>query len=145
MKNKKIDLVIIVLLLIIIFVSGCVNNKSDIDNTSIPETTKQPSESSTSQSSDDEDLVIIELTATNYSYSLETIRVNKGQKVKVILKIIKGTHDWVVDEFGAATERKSTGKETSVEFIADKTGEFFFYCSIGNHRALGMEGKLIVE
>jgi len=37
------------------------------------------------------------------------------------------------------------GTPTSVTFVADKTGTFEYYCSVGNHRAQGMVGKLIVE
>lgn len=34
---------------------------------------------------------------------------------------------------------------TSVTFVADETGTFEYYCSVGNHRGQGMIGKLIVE
>ena len=39
----------------------------------------------------------------------------------------------------------NTGNKTSVTFVANKAGEFEFYCSVGNHRAQGMVGKLIVK
>jgi plastocyanin len=29
--------------------------------------------------------------------------------------------------------------------VADKKGTFEYYCSVGQHRALGMKGKLVVE
>jgi len=32
-----------------------------------------------------------------------------------------------------------------VTFVADKAGEYEFYCSVGQHRANGMVGKLIVK
>jgi len=32
-----------------------------------------------------------------------------------------------------------------VEFTADTPGEFEYYCSVGQHRANGQVGKLIVE
>ena len=34
---------------------------------------------------------------------------------------------------------------TFVEFTVDKTGTFEYYCSVGQHRANGMVGNLIVE
>jgi nitrite reductase (NO-forming) len=37
------------------------------------------------------------------------------------------------------------GETTSVEFVADKTGTFEYYCSVGAHRAMGMTGSLVVE
>jgi uncharacterized cupredoxin-like copper-binding protein len=32
-----------------------------------------------------------------------------------------------------------------VQFVADKTGTFEFYCSVGNHRQMGMVGTLVVQ
>jgi plastocyanin len=54
-------------------------------------------------------------------------------------------HDWVVDEFDAATEKVETWGTTSVTFVADQVGEFEYYCSVGAHRANGMVGMLIVN
>ncbi len=52
---------------------------------------------------------------------------------------------WVVDEFDAATGKVRPGTPTSITFVADKAGTYEYYCSVGNHRAQGMAGKLIVE
>jgi plastocyanin len=83
--------------------------------------------------------------ASNYKYDLKEIKVNKGDTVKIILKNNEGMHDWKVDEFDAATEVIQTGETDTVEFVADKTGSFEFYCSVGQHRANGMKGMLIVQ
>ena len=48
-------------------------------------------------------------------------------------------------EFNAATEKVAAGVSSSVEFVADKKGTFEYYCSVGQHRANGMKGKLIVK
>jgi len=85
------------------------------------------------------------LTGTNYTFFEKEIRVKIGDRVKIIFTSGQGFHDWTVDEFRASTSRVNTGKTTEVEFIADKTGTFEYYCSVGNHRALGMVGILIVE
>jgi len=87
----------------------------------------------------------IDISGTNYTFSLEEIRVKKGDKVKIVFTSNDGFHDWTVDEFDAATSRVNTGSTASVEFVADKTGTFEYYCSVGNHRQLGMVGNLIVE
>ena len=73
------------------------------------------------------------------------IVVKQGDKVRIEFSSTEGFHDWVVDEFGAATERVSAGGAASVEFVADKKGTFEYYCSVGQHRANGMWGKFIVE
>lgn len=85
------------------------------------------------------------LTARNFSFSQNEIRVKKGDMVKINLNVVEGFHDWVVDEFNGATQRAGSGASTAVQFVANKTGTFEYYCSVGSHRAMGMKGKLIVE
>ena len=81
----------------------------------------------------------------NYGYDVKEIRVKEGDTVTVNLSVSEGFHDWVVDEFDAATEKIREGGLTSVTFVASKTGTYEYYCSVGQHRASGMVGKLIVE
>ena len=91
------------------------------------------------------------LTGENFKFVMNgvdnpEIRVNEGDKVRIEFTSTWGLHDWVVDEFGAATERVINGGEsTYVEFIADKKGTFEYYCSVGTHRANGMKGIFVVE
>lgn len=73
------------------------------------------------------------------------ITVKEGDHVRIEFSSSEGFHDWVVDEFNARTERVNPGSISSVEFVADKKGTFEYYCSVGQHRANGMKGKLIVE
>tara|TARA_B100000508_G_scaffold49652_1_gene38601 strand:+ start:3955 stop:4443 length:489 start_codon:yes stop_codon:yes gene_type:complete len=81
----------------------------------------------------------------NFGYSLEEITVNEGDTVTINLTNSDGFHDWVVDEFGAATEKIQAGGVTSVTFVAGEAGTYEYYCSVGSHRANGMVGKLIVK
>lgn len=92
-----------------------------------------------------EDGVVFNLTGKNFSFSESELRVKQGQKVTVNFTSESGFHDWVVDEFNAATAQVNSGDSTSVTFVADQTGSFEYYCSVGNHRQLGMVGTLIVE
>ena len=85
------------------------------------------------------------VTAKNYSFSLKEIKVKKGDRVKIILDNTEGFHDWVLDEFNANSGRVQAGQKVEVEFVADQVGTFEYYCSVGNHRAMGMKGNLIVE
>lgn len=73
------------------------------------------------------------------------IVVNEGDRVRIEFSSSEGFHDWAIDEFNAKTERVSPGSTSTVEFIADKKGSFKYYCSVGQHRANGMEGNFIVE
>lgn len=88
---------------------------------------------------------VFNLTGKNFSFSTSEIRVKKGDRVVINFESTDGFHDWVVDEFNAHTERVNPGTKTSVEFIADQTGTFEYYCSVSIHRLAGMKGRLIVE
>ncbi|MEK7567767.1 MAG: plastocyanin/azurin family copper-binding protein [Patescibacteria group bacterium] len=82
---------------------------------------------------------------SSFAFDPKTIEVNKGDKVKIIFKNTGGKHDWKIDEFNATTKIINGGEEDIVEFIADKTGSFEYYCSVGSHRAMGMKGTLVVK
>ena len=73
------------------------------------------------------------------------LTVQQGDTVRITLTSTDGFHDWVVDEFDAATEKVRTGETTTVEFVADQKGMFEYYCSVGSHREQGMIGTLVVE
>ena len=81
----------------------------------------------------------------NFSFTPNTLTVNKGDKVKITFQNTGGFHDFRIDEFNVKTAQLGSGKSETVEFTADKTGTFEYYCSVGNHRAMGMTGKLTVK
>jgi len=85
------------------------------------------------------------LSASSFKYDITEIRVKKGDTVKITLNNTGGMHDWMVAEFNAKTKQITDGQTDTISFVADKAGEFEYYCSVGNHRAMGMVGKLIVE
>jgi len=82
---------------------------------------------------------------TTFSFSLKEIKVNKGDRVRIVFRNEAGFHDWVVDEFNAGTKQIQAGQTDTIEFVADKTGNFEYYCSVGSHRQMGMVGQLIVQ
>ena len=77
-------------------------------------------------------------------FSLNEIKVKKGDTVKITITNTAGTHDFVLDEFNVAKETP-LNQPVVVEFVADKVGTFEYYCSKYNHRQLGQKGNLIVE
>ncbi|MEK6915138.1 MAG: cupredoxin domain-containing protein [Nanoarchaeota archaeon] len=91
------------------------------------------------------------ITGENFKFVMDgksnpDIIVNKGERVRIEFSSTQGFHDWVVDEFEIATKQvKDTDGVTFAEFTADKTGTFEYYCSVGEHRANGMKGNLIVR
>lgn len=88
---------------------------------------------------------VFKITGQNFTFSQSEIKVKKGDRVKINFESTGGFHDWTVAEFNAKTSQVNTGGKASVEFVADKTGEFEYYCSVGQHRQMGMKGKLTVE
>lgn len=88
----------------------------------------------------------IQVEAGEFFFEPKEIQVKKGETVRITLRNT-GTkmHNWVIDEFDAATTQIGPGETETIEFVADQSGEFEFYCSVGNHRQLGMVGTLIVE
>lgn len=94
--------------------------------------------------------------ATNLSQSIEVeggmfyfkpneIKVKVGEKVSITFKNVEGVHDFVIDELNVRTNKIQAGETETVEFTPEIPGSYEFYCSVGNHRAMGMKGTLIVE
>lgn len=55
-----------------------------------------------------------------------------------------GFHDWVIDAFEVASEQIQAGESAQISFVADRIGEYEYYCSVGRHREAGMTGTLRV-
>lgn len=90
------------------------------------------------------------ITGENYRFLMDgkenpELKVKKGDRVRIEFTSSDGFHDWVIDEFNAATKQVQTGDTAAVEFVADQAGSFEYYCSVGQHRTLGMQGNLVVE
>lgn len=85
------------------------------------------------------------VTGSKFKFEPVKISVKKGDTVRVVFKNLEGMHDFVIDEFKAKTKQIKENESETIEFVADKTGSFEYYCSVGTHRAMGMKGTLIVE
>jgi nitrosocyanin len=85
------------------------------------------------------------ITGKNFAFAPASITVDKGDRVKITFKNESGFHDFKIDEFGVTTMQMQGPSTQSVEFTADKAGTFHYYCSVGTHRKMGMEGTLIVK
>ncbi|MDO8499413.1 MAG: cupredoxin domain-containing protein [bacterium] len=87
------------------------------------------------------------ITAGNFFFTPNEIRVKEGDRVKIILNNINGTHNFMLPAFNIESKTIKTGETDTVEFVADKKGTFEFYCLVGNgyHRMKGQIGVLLVE
>lgn len=97
------------------------------------------------ESADEAGVKEFTVTGSNYKFEPSTLAVKKGDKVKITFKNAGGFHDLVIDKFNVKTPIIKSGDQASIEFTADKTGTFQYYCSVGNHRAMGMVGTLTVQ
>jgi cytochrome c oxidase subunit 2 len=85
------------------------------------------------------------MTAKQFAFDPAVINVKLGDKVRITIKSLDVIHGFALPEFGI-NQTLEPGKETIVEFTADKKGEFPFHCSvICGQGHTEMVGKLIVE
>ena len=94
-----------------------------------------------------EGLMVKEFTivASQWKFEPSTITVNKGDHVRLKIKSVDVTHGIDIEGYEINRELKP-GQEVVIDFIADKSGDFEFYCSVvcgAGHKE--MEGKLIVR
>ena len=85
------------------------------------------------------------LTAKQWEFSPSTITVKKGDHVKLTIKSMDVTHGFNLPDFNVNANLEPN-KETVVEFTADKSGTFTFFCSVfcgSGHSS--MKGTLVVE
>ena len=82
--------------------------------------------------------VIFSIDAKRWQFTPDVINVKKGQQVKIIINNTDTIHGINLPDFNVSGNN-------SIEFLADKTGEFVFKCNTfcGNgHTA--MQGKIII-
>lgn len=81
-----------------------------------------------------------------FSFSPSALSLTAGETVRLTFKNIGNSpHNFSVEGTDIVTQTIPPGGTTTLEFDVPETGTYTFYCSVGNHRALGMEGDLEVE
>ena len=153
--GKKLVLIIVAVLGALVLGGGLLllrntNPKSQIPNPTLEQPVEETPELGSEASGEatmEGTGKVVELTVegSNFKFVPAQLKVKKGDGVRITFKNAGGTHDFVIDEFDVMTNQIGDGEEEEVEFIADKTGTFEYYCSVNGHRQLGMVGKLIVE
>jgi cytochrome c oxidase subunit 2 len=87
----------------------------------------------------------IQVTLRKYEFGPGSLRVRKGEQVKLVMVAADHDHGFKLDEFNI-DQKIPKGTTVVVEFTADKAGTFQFRCSrvcgLG-HR--NMKGTLVVE
>lgn len=93
----------------------------------------------------DSEVTKVELEAGSFYYAPDTIRVKKGETVRIVMTSKDMMHDFNIDELDVKLPITKSGETNTIDFKATKTGTFEYYCSVGQHRVNGQVGKLIVE
>lgn len=85
----------------------------------------------------------INMESNNFSFSPKTITANAGDRIKIVFTKNSGFHTIVIDEINL---KATIAQGEGITFrVPSKPGSYPFYCDVGSHRAMGMEGTLIVK
>lgn len=139
MKSKVITLVVVVIAVLggwYIYRQG---------NAGLAGTDTQDSQSAAQTSDQSSSVKEFTISGGNYYFSPNAISVNKGDTVKINFVNSGGVHNLIVDGYNVGTPTISSGQDAAFTFVADKSGSFEYYCSVGSHRQMGMKGTLTVN
>lgn len=118
-------------------------------NTSPTPTPSSPSSTPTPTSTPESgSLITYNIDAFNFGYSLSNITASAGDTVRITLSNSGGNHNFVISEIsGASTSIITQGEQVTIEFTipVNPASSYAFFCSVGNHRAQGMEGTLTIN
>ncbi|MCH8067216.1 MAG: cupredoxin domain-containing protein [Nanoarchaeota archaeon] len=88
---------------------------------------------------------VVQMKAFQFGFDPNPVVVVKGDKVKLVVTSTDVTHGFSIAEFGVNVQL-FPGRPSIIDFTADKSGTFIFYCSVpcgAGHRS--MRGRLIVK
>src|SRR3990167_2264983 len=137
MNNTLVTVAVVVVLVLGGFFLFQKRGVAPIDNLNLDPTVQVDTTMPVPGSEVEETLVVKEFSVDAAPFSFTPLTMT--------VKNVKGTHDLKIDEFNAATRTLNAGETQTISFVADKVGTFEYYCSVGNHRAMGMVGSFIVR
>jgi plastocyanin len=130
---KKLLLTVILILSSSLLLAGCTSATNNSNNTN--------------SSSDQSVEADFEITASHLVFSPNVIEAQAGDTITVRITSEDELHDFVIDELDIDSGLIGGGDSVVVEITIpeDASGtEYEFYCSVSNHRQLGMVGTLKV-
>lgn len=81
-----------------------------------------------------------------YAFAPTSLTFSSGERVRLTFNNVgRFSHNLTVEGLGVATKTIPGGQSDTVEFTVEEAGSYTYYCSVGNHRAQGMEGDLSAE
>ncbi len=76
-------------------------------------------------------------------FDLSELTVDQGDRVRITVTNTKGAHTFDLEEYGIH-EQTPLDTPVTVEFVADRSGDFVYYCASPGHRENGHWGTLRV-
>jgi plastocyanin len=94
----------------------------------------------------DEDIInTYDITMSNFTFSPNIIEATPGETLTVSLTSIGETHDFVIDELDVQSFLlgSNESQDLTITIPDNASGNVYqFYCSVGNHREMGMVGEI---
>ena len=128
--------------------TGCGGDDPDADAggtttsaSSAEETTESSSAAGETSESEASGTQTIEVSSVDFSFELAEDTLAPGTYEITLTNEGGATHDLVVERDGedvAASDQIEPGESSTFEVTLEE-GEYVFYCSVGNHRSMGME------
>jgi len=89
----------------------------------------------------------IHVSATEFAFDPETVSVEAGEEVRIVLENDGDTaHDLTIEALDVGTSNVQGGNEASIEFTApEEPGSYEIICSIPGHAPAGMTATLQVR
>ncbi len=146
--NSRPNLVLVgaIVLGLVILGGGLLVNSQNLSQQSAQtQVNSDSSQSAPEVASTDEGTKVVKVEAGSFYFNPKEIRVKVGDKVGIELTAKDMMHDFNIDELEVDGPVIKAGETTTIEFTAEEVGEFEYYCSVGQHRANGQVGTLIVE
>ena len=141
-SNMPLVLGISLVLLLILGVGFYINNRRNMVNTKASDNPIQVTEVAGTA---DSNLKVITMEAGTFFFKPSELKIEKDKPVKIVITNTGGMHDFVIDELNVKSKVVSDGENLEVVFTPSKAGSFEFYCSVSNHRQMGMKGTIVVE
>jgi plastocyanin len=135
--------------------AGCGGDDADPDaagstTTATSEAAPETEDSETSAPSESEseegEAQTVAVTSVDFAFEMDSMELTAGETTIELTNDGGATHDLVVERDGEevdGTDAIDPGATSSVT-VDLEPGEYVFYCSIGNHRAMGMEVTVTV-
>ena len=142
--KTKILLAILILSSLIIFGCGAKSSESASVNVEVSAPISD-NDNAIENDNEEQNVVAVDVIAKKWEFTPSTITVQKGDVVRLSIESVDVEHGISIPEFGVS-QTLSPGKTEIVEFTADKSGSFSFFCNVfcgSGHSE--MKGTLIVE